>query len=315
MAPPVPDSAVSVLIPVYNRQELIGPCIESALRQANSPLEVIVADNASTDGTWDICQSFARRDPRVRIFRNDHNIGPVRNWRRCIDEARGVFGKILFSDDLISPAFLEKTVPYLADPEVGLVFSAVEIGPEIGQTVVAFDGAGIPSVYSSADFIRDSLLSASVLSPGNALFRLADLKRNLMLEIPSPSITDFPKHGAGPDLLLYLLTAKQYPHVAHVSEPLCFFRSHADSITISSDRWYLFRRQQQARIWFATTYETDEISAALLASMWLAECKNERRFLAPAACVSQYTTRHIWSWRAVFEMIGQRFCNHLRRDC
>jgi hypothetical protein len=158
------------------------------------------------------------------------------------------------------------------------------------------------------------LLSASVLSPGNALFRLADLKRNLMLEIPSPSITDFPRHGAGPDLLLYLLTAKQYPRVAHVSEPLCFFRYHADSITISSDRWYLFRRQQQARIWFATTYESDDISAALLASMWLAECKNERRFISPAACVGQYTTRHIWSWRAVAKMIGQRFNNHLRRN-
>ena len=291
------SSSVSVLIPVYNRQNLIGLCIQSALDQTLAPLEIVVVDNASTDATWEVCQSFAQRDERVRIFRNERNIGPVRNWKRCIDEARGEFGKLLFSDDLIYPTFLEKTVPYLVDSTVGLIFTAVEIGSEIGQTVITVDGVGIPTIFPAADFIRDSLLGASVLSPGNALFRLTDLKRNLMTEIPSPSIGDFPDHGAGPDLLLFLLTARQYPQVAHLNEPLCLFRSHSGSITISSDRWYLFRRQQQARIWFATTYENDKISAALLASMWLAECKNEKRFLSPTMCVRQYTTRHIWSWR------------------
>jgi len=293
---------------------LIGPCIQSALDQTLSPFEVVVVDNASTDATWEVCQSFAQRDERVRIFRNECNVGPVRNWKRCIDEACGTYGKILFSDDLIYPTFLEKTLRYLVDPRVGLVFTAAEIGSEIGQAVISYDGAGIPPVFPAAEFIRDSLLNASVFSPGNALFRLTDLKKNLMIVIPSPSINDFPDHGAGPDLLLFLLTARLYPRVAHITEPLCLFRSHPNSITISSNRWYLYRRQQQARIWFATTYESDKILATLLAAMWLAECKNEKRFLLPAMCVRRYTTRRVWSWQAVLKMFWRRLDNRLSRS-
>ena len=76
---------VSILIPVYNREALIGECIQSALFQTFTDFEVIIVDNASTDNTWGICQRFAEQDKRVRVFRNEKNIGPVRNWRRCVD--------------------------------------------------------------------------------------------------------------------------------------------------------------------------------------------------------------------------------------
>ena len=93
---------VSILIPVYNREAFIAACVQSALEQTFTDFEIIIVDNASTDTTWKICQQIAEQDKRIRIFRNERNIGPVRNWRRCIEEARGVYGKILWSDDLIS---------------------------------------------------------------------------------------------------------------------------------------------------------------------------------------------------------------------
>src|SRR5437879_4126737 len=96
---------VSILIPLYNREQLLGPCIQSALDQTVRGFEVVIVDNASTDGTWQVCQAFAAKDSRVRIFRDPVNIGPVRNLQRCIQEARGQYGKILFSDDLIKPTF------------------------------------------------------------------------------------------------------------------------------------------------------------------------------------------------------------------
>jgi len=73
---------VSILIPVFNRKDYIAECIQSALDQTFTDFEVVVVDNASEDGTWEICQQFAANDQRVRIFQNDTNIGPVRNWRR-----------------------------------------------------------------------------------------------------------------------------------------------------------------------------------------------------------------------------------------
>ena len=53
---------VSILIPVYNRQDLLPVCIESALAQTITDLEVVIVDNASTDKTWEVCQKFARQD-------------------------------------------------------------------------------------------------------------------------------------------------------------------------------------------------------------------------------------------------------------
>ena len=80
----------SILIRFFNRESFIEACVESALAQTHSDLDVVIVDNRSTYRTWEICQTLARRDSRIRIFRNDSNIGPVRNWRRCIDEAVGL---------------------------------------------------------------------------------------------------------------------------------------------------------------------------------------------------------------------------------
>lgn len=186
------------------------------MRQTQADLEVIVVDNASTDGSWAIAQEFARSDPRVRISRNPRNLGPVRNWQRCAAEARGELSKLLFSDDAIAPDFLERTVPFLDDPGVGLVTTAANVSGEVqyrwrhGRT-------------SSSRYLWNLMFNGRLpVSPCAALLRTADLRRNL---------TDFGRHGIGPDLLLLLRTARQYPAVVHLCEPLVFFRDHADSIS------------------------------------------------------------------------------------
>jgi glycosyltransferase involved in cell wall biosynthesis len=294
------NSSVSILIPVYNRQDLIGPCIQSALDQTLSPLEIVVVDNASTDDTWAVCQAYAQRDGRVRVFRNEHNLGPVRNWQRCIAAAQGQFGKFLFSDDELYPTFLEKTRPYLDDPAIGFVFSAVNLGADL-QTLYAHEYAwrSQPAVTSSRIFIEDELLDVNVpWSPGCALLRLADLKHNLMLTVPSPSIKDFVDHGAGPDVLIYLLTAQQYPQVAHVAEPLTFFRHHPSAIGAQYGG-NLIRPYQQARLWFAATYTDCWLTQRTLARTWLILVKSQRRWISPHRLTRQFLQEDDWSWRAV----------------
>ena len=96
---------VSILIPVFNREEFLPDCIQSALSQKYTDFEIIVVDNASNDRSWEIAKDFALNDSRVRVFRNDVNVGPVRNWQRCLDEATGEYAKFLFSDDLMLPDF------------------------------------------------------------------------------------------------------------------------------------------------------------------------------------------------------------------
>ena len=209
---------VSVMIPVYNREAFIGACIQSALDQTYSDIEVVIVDNASTDDTWKVCQYYARKDSRVQVLRNETNIGPVRNWRRCFEEARGRYGKILFSDDLMHKKYLEKTLP-LMDEDVGFVFSKVLIGEEPNKSHCEYHWKNLTGHYSSRLFIESSLFHGRVpVSPGAALFRTEDLRRNLMIEIPSPTVKNFADHGAGPDILLYLLAAKAYPKIGYIDE-------------------------------------------------------------------------------------------------
>jgi hypothetical protein len=244
------DPRVSILIPVYNRKNLIGACIESALRQTIADIEVIACDNCSTDGTWDVLQNYARRDPRLRIVRNPQNLGPVRNWARCIEEARAPHAKLLFSDDLMSPSFLERTLPLIALPGVGLVFTACEIGENPGNAQLHFNFAGTPGAWDPGRFLIGHVFAYDVpVSPCAALFHTADLRDHLLTDGPAGVAQEFLRTGAGPDILLLLEAEHRHGRVAHVPEKLIFFRAHPGSITIQeNDRVAsLYRR---AITWF-----------------------------------------------------------------
>jgi glycosyltransferase involved in cell wall biosynthesis len=103
---------VSIGLPVYNAPYL-GRTVDSLLAQSFVDFEVIISDNASTDGTATVARDYAARDSRVRYIRNPRNIGVARNYNRTVDLARGQYFKWAASDDLIDPTFVEKCVKVL----------------------------------------------------------------------------------------------------------------------------------------------------------------------------------------------------------
>lgn len=114
---------VSVCIPTYNRAKYIGATIQSALNSTYSNLEIIVSDNASTDNTAEIVKGFA--DPRIRFYRNEHNLGPIKNWNLAIQRSSGDLVGLLFSDDLYGPFWLTFAVHVLQKyPHIGWVATA-----------------------------------------------------------------------------------------------------------------------------------------------------------------------------------------------
>ena len=286
---------VSILIPVFNREKLIADCIQSALNQTFTDFEIVVVDNHSSDGTWEICKRYAALDDRIRIFRNEKNIGPVLNWQYCINEARGSFGKILFSDDLLFDEYLAKTLPFLmTNDEIGFVITAVSLGenPSTSRLVAMYSNEA--GSYPSSSFIEASLYGGkTTVSPGNAVFRISDLKKNLMLDIPSPTIESFLELGAGPDLLLYLLTAQAYKSFAFVNEPLCFFRSHEGSITASTKVRDITRYYTQSFIWFVEKYFTQKEINKYYVYAWYRYFQNSRpkRWVSPSNFLRSYTMK------------------------
>lgn len=112
---------VSVLIPTYNQCDLLKEAIESVLAQTLTDFELIVNDNASTDGTQQMVQGYFK-DSRVRYFRNDSVIAMHENWNKCLDHVQGSYIKYLCSDDKFRPQVLEKMVAVMDQhPDVSIV--------------------------------------------------------------------------------------------------------------------------------------------------------------------------------------------------
>lgn len=254
------NSLVSILIPVYNREKYISETVKSALNQTYKNIEIIVVDNKSTDDTWRILFNLSKLDKRIKIFQNDSNIGPVKNWKRCLDEAQGEYGKILWSDDLIAPEFLEKTIPFLENEDVGFVFTGTEIFIDGTEKKSLNYFIGGTATYDSEKYIKGVLFNGNYpVSPGCALFRLKSLKENLLIDIPNKVDSDFSMHAIGNDLLIFLLTANQYKNFAFVNEKLSFFRAHKGSISIQSNDGKLPLYYTLVKAYFLENYRTDFI--------------------------------------------------------
>jgi glycosyltransferase involved in cell wall biosynthesis len=110
---------VSTVIPAYNCAGFIADSITSALNQSYEPVEVIVVDDGSVDGTRDVVRSFGRG---VRLLERVHG-GPAAARNTAIAAARGELVAFLDADDLWKPHKLATQVPLFENPAVGLVYS------------------------------------------------------------------------------------------------------------------------------------------------------------------------------------------------
>lgn len=124
---------VSVILTSYNHAKYLRHAIESALSQTFSDFELIIWDDASTDESWDIINSY--QDSRIRAFHNPVNLHRG-NINRGLEQAQGEYIAIHHSDDVWETEKLEKQVAFLdAHPEVGAVFSDVLVIDEEGDVL------------------------------------------------------------------------------------------------------------------------------------------------------------------------------------
>jgi glycosyltransferase involved in cell wall biosynthesis len=121
-------------MPVYNGERLLPRALDSLLAQDVDGLELVVSDNASTDATEEICREYAASDPRIRYYRNDHNVGLVRNFNRVFELSRAEYFKWASHDDWIDPRFVATCLAVLeADRDAVLCTPSVVIVDESGR--------------------------------------------------------------------------------------------------------------------------------------------------------------------------------------
>jgi glycosyltransferase involved in cell wall biosynthesis len=115
---------LSIGLPVYNGENYLAESIEALLGQSYENFEMIISDNASTDGTPDICRRYEKQDSRIRYVRQPHNIGAAPNHNFVVGQARGELFKWASHDDLYARDLLKRCIDALDQfPQVILAHS------------------------------------------------------------------------------------------------------------------------------------------------------------------------------------------------
>jgi Glycosyl transferase family 2 len=163
---------VTVLLAVHNGEPYIEEAVASILGQTFRDFEFLVVDDASTDGTVAAIEAFG--DDRVRLLRNEENLGQVPSLNRGLREARGEIVARIDADDVSRPTRLERQLAVLdASPTVGLVGSWMTLVDEQGRDV----GALRKTLADFADFVFHTLIMRVWVSHPAAMYRLEPVLR------------------------------------------------------------------------------------------------------------------------------------------
>ena len=238
---------VSICIPSYNAVAYLRTTILSILSQTYQDYEIVILDDASTDGTMDAIRDI--KDPRIRRYSNETNLGGGGNWNKAVRLARGNMIKVLCSDDLLYPRCLEKQVRILEDlrwAKVGLVSCWRNVIDEDGRRILSRKPSRMKGFMTGSDALRRIIRSGTnpVGEPAAVLFRRELLERAGPFDGSNPFVLDI-------DMWCRMLL---YSGLFALPEELCAFRVSAASWSVHlargqslSYRNWLFRISRDPR--------------------------------------------------------------------
>lgn len=224
---------VSVVVPVHNAARYLRESLDSIVAQSYPNLEVLVADDASSDGSAEIAESY---DDCVRVLRREENLGQFSNVEDALGKTRGEYVCVYHADDVYHPEIVQRETAFLRNhPDVGAVFCQDVFidarGHEYGRLELPDDvPTGMPLGH------RD-LLRALMLHKNRFLRTPGTMVRSELYEAVGSFRDDRFAHAA--DLDMWLRIARRKP-VAILDEHLFRYRHTAESEAHS----YMRRRSE-----------------------------------------------------------------------
>ena len=140
---------VSVLIPTYNRKEMLKRALDSVLQQTYKNIEIYVSDNASTDNTIELMHEYSNKDNRIIYSRREKNMGPMYNGSEAYNHLKGKYAIILCDDDyFLSNTFFENAVKAMEENEnIVIVRGVVKCFNEKNDNIFI-------DIYNSKEYIK-----------------------------------------------------------------------------------------------------------------------------------------------------------------
>ncbi|HET9221560.1 MAG TPA: glycosyltransferase family 2 protein [Roseiflexaceae bacterium] len=205
-----PHPTVTVLMPVHNSSAYLPEAIESVLAQTFGDFELLIIDDGSTDGTWQILTQYARRDARIRLARNQTNVGLTRCLNAGLAQAQGEYIARMDGDDVSLPERLARQVAFMEQhPRVGICGAWVRTTGARGQGMERYP-------TEDAD-IRCQLLFKNVLAHPAAIMR-----RSLFTQI---GLAYDPAYRYAQDYDLWVRAA-EHVALANIAQILLHYRTH-----------------------------------------------------------------------------------------
>ena len=189
MSRPARSPLVSIALPVHNGADTLARVVESVLAQTCSDLELVISDNASLDGTEEICRQFERDDRRVVYQRHPTNLGLLNNFVSAAENARGRYLRWIGDDDSLAPDYVARVLEVFAEDDRRVVVTT-QIAYNDAQEVDALHASYDPTALASqdpverlAEMLRLLTSGFAFLDPLYAMMRrdLAALPRRNML--------------------------------------------------------------------------------------------------------------------------------------
>lgn len=155
---------LSVLMPVFNSEQFVADAIKSILNQTFSNFEFLILDDASTDKSFEIIKDLENKDPRIKAFQNEKNLGVVESRNKLINLSKGRYIAWLDSDDIAFENRFEKQIKFLEEhPEIGMVGAYPVIIDEKGKKTGKWLFETDPQKLKIELFFHSPFLSSSVV--------------------------------------------------------------------------------------------------------------------------------------------------------
>ncbi len=240
---------ISIIIPTYNRSQLIVRAVKSVLNQTYQDFELIVVDDASTDNTEEVVNSFD--DERIRYIRHEENKGEAAARNTGIKAARGDYIAYQDSDDEWFPEKLARQIELLehASPEVGVIYTGFWKTENHRRTYIPFSWVKQKNGDIHKELLKGNFIGSPVVLIKKECFSEVGLfderLRNLV------------------DWEMWLRISKQY-HFRCVDEPLVI--AHYDSDNISDNLGSLI---DATELVLEKNRKEFEVEKKLLAKHWI----------------------------------------------
>ena len=223
---------VSVIMPCYNMEKYIAATIHSVQQQTCPHWELLIVDDASTDGTADIVRSHQMQDDRILFVVKPKHSGIADTRNQCISMAKGRFLAFLDADDLWHPEKLEQQLQFMTERNIGFSYSSYDCVDEEGKPLEKM-------VKSAGNLDYDAYLHNTIIGCST-----------VMIDTTIIGNVFVPNFRTSEDTATWLNILKKGFLAYAIEQPLTSYRirqhsASSNKLKASSDLWRVYRKNEK----------------------------------------------------------------------